>query len=636
MKTKNIIGLLAAFAVFCSLSTSCHYLDLDEETTSLTEEQVFATYSRAKSFLDNAIARTPFAFPFRIDIIFIYGGALQTQTDAADTGSPSSPAISEFKRCNLSETTIERYSHIDGSATSGGNLQMSYNMWRMIRQANKAIENFDRMIDGTETERNEYLGDAYFMRALGHFNLCRYFGGVPYLDHVLQADESWDLPRESAHATYVKAAEDFLKAYEYLNAAGYSRRNTPSNLNTGSSTLELPNGCTALALRARALMYAASPLNNENGSADWQAAADASAYALSVALENGFTLQPLENYTDLYYRTTTTNETIWPYIASRANTDQEISTIIPSILARGTGVPSMTGYGIHPTQNFVDRFETLDGYPLQTEAQRAEAIAAGSYNDQAPYRNRDPRFDMVVIHDGSPAHSQARITSSGGCYNIYYDSSSKSWPRTTINGLNVTLGVDWDSQPMASEGYTNTGYYSKRYYDGSFSGSHTIVDPMVRLAELYLNYAECVNEAYGPSGRVSTYSNVGLTAVEAVNVIRSRVGMPNVRDTYTGSTEAFRERVRNERCVELAYESNHYWFDIRRWKIAPELMTRTLEGMMVETCTPDEEHPLGKKYTRRALSSFRQGVWKDCMYVLPFSHNEEITMTEFKNNAPWH
>ena len=119
-------------------------------------------------------------------------------------------------------------------------------------------------------------------------------------------------------------------------------------------------------------------------------------------------------------------------------------------------------------------------------------------------------------------------------------------------------------------------------------------------------------------------------------MIRSRVGMPNVRNTYTGSTEAFRERVRNERCVELAYESNHYWFDIRRWKIAPELMTRTLEGMMVETCTPDEEHPLGKKYTRRALSSFRQGVWKDCMYVLPFSHNEEITMTEFKNNAPWH
>ncbi len=296
----------------------------------------------------------------------------------------------------------------------------------------------------------------------------------------------------------------------------------------------------------------------------------------------------------------------------------------------------MNGYGTHPTQNYVDRFETLDGYPLQTAAQRAEAVAAGSYNEQAPYQNRDPRFDMVVIHDGSPAHSQARITSAGGCYNIYYDPETKTWPRTALNGLNVTLGVDWDTQPMASEGYTNTGYYSKRYYDGSFSGSHAIVDPMVRLAELYLNYAECVNEAYGPTGRVTSYANVNLSAVDAVNVIRHRVGMPDVRSAYTGNADTFRERIQNERCVEFAYESNHYWFDIRRWKTAPELMSRPLEGMMVESCLPDDEHPLGKKYTRRELAPSRQGVWKDCMYVLPFSHNEEITMTEFKNNAPWH
>ena len=583
MKKNRILQTIFVFALLSGTVSGCHYLDLDEETTSLTEDQVFATYSRSSAFLGRALAQLEYAYPFELERIFIYGGSWAAQTDAADTGAPTSPSTSEFKKCNLSESMLDRYSYIDGTATTGGNLQISYNMWRIIRMANKAIENYDKMIDGTDVERNEYLGEAYFVRALSHFNLCRFFGGVPYLDHVLQADES-----------------------------------CPANLNTGAKQLELPSGCTALALRARALMYAASPLNNEGGASDWEAAAEACAFALSAALENGFTLQPIESYTDMFHTVVITNETIWPHIQSLANTNINISTIIPSILTRGTGLSSMTGYGTHPTQNFVDRFETLDGYPLQTTAQRAAAVAAGSYNEQAPYRNRDPRLDLNIIHDGLPAFAQAKISSGGGCFNIYYDSEAKSWPRTTLNGVNVSLGIEWDTQALATEGYTNTGYYARKYYDGSFSGAHAIVDPMVRLAELYLNYAECVNEAFGPSG------------------IRRRAGIADVRNEYTGSAAAFRERIQNERCVELAFESNHYWFDIRRWKTAPQLMTATLQGMYISTCPPDAEHPLGKVYTRRDLSSARQGTWKDCMYVLPFSHSEEITMTNFVNNASWH
>ena len=634
MKKKRIIDIALVLGIICTLLSGCHYLDLDEETASLTEEQVFATYSRSKAFLDGAIDKMKYTYPLQLDNIFIYGGSWAAQTDAADTGSPNSPSTAEFKRCNLSESVLERYSYIKGTATTGGNLQMSRYLWIMIRQANKSIENFPLMTDGTEVERNEYLGIAYFLRGLAHFSMCRFFGGLPYIDHVLQADESWDLPRDSAHATYTRAAEDFYTAYEYLKAAGYMRRNTPTNLNTGTSTLELPNGCTALALRARALMYAASPLNNQNGTEDWKVAADACALALSAAIENQFTLQPFESYTDLFHTVNTTNETIWPNISNTSYTD--MSTFVPYILSKGAASSSMVGFGTHPTQNFVDRFETLDGYPLQTEAQRSKAVSAGSYNDQMPYDNRDPRFELNVIHDGSPAYGKALITSSGACFNIYYDTETKTWPRTTINGLNVSLGVEWDTKSLSTEGFTNTGYYARKYFNGSNTGKTYVVDPMVRLAELYLNYAECVNEAYGPSGKVSGYANVELTAVEAINVVRSRAKMPNVRAEYTGSADIFRERIQNERCVELAYESNHYWIDIRRWKIAPELMTSTLQGMYVETCAHDATHPLGKVYTRRNLADSRQGTWKDCMYVLPFSHNEEITMVNFVNNAPWH
>lgn len=633
MKMKNIIYFASVLMISCGMLGGCHYLDLDEETTSLTEDQVFATYARSYSYLGGAIDRMTYTYPLRLDGIFIYGGSWAAQTDAADTGSPNSPSTAEFKRCNLSESMLERYSYIKGTATGGGNLQMSRQLWKMIRQANKAIENFHMMTDGTEEERNEYLGIAYFLRGLAHFSMCRFFGGLPYIDHVLQADESWDLPRDSANATYVRAAEDLYIAYEYLSKAGYMRRNTSANLNTGTSQLKLPSGCTALALRARALMYAASPLNNVNGVKDWEAAADACALALSEALKNNYSLQALANYTDLFHTVAVTNETIWPDIRNISNT--ELSTMIPYILSKGVSSSGSVGYGTHPTQNFVDRFETLDGYPLNTAQDRAKAVAAGSYNEQLPFMNRDPRFNLNIIHDGSEAYGQANITSDGACFNIYYDTETKSWPRTVINGLRVSLGIDWDSNALATEGFTNTGYYARKYFNGANTGKSYVVDPMVRLAELYLNYAECVNEAYGPDGRVSGYEKVNLSAVEAVNVIRRRAEMPDVRSEFTGTKDLFRERIQNERCVELAYESNHYWIDIRRWKTAPELMKTTLQGMYVESCPRDAQHPLGKSYTRRDLADNRQATWKDCMYVLPFSHNEEITMVNFVNNAPW-
>ena len=635
MKKKNIIYLANVFALACCIVSGCHYLDLDEETTSLTEEQVFSTYTRARAFLDGALSDMTYTYPFRINDIFIYGGSLIAHTDAADTGNPNSPSTSEFKRCNLSESMLERYSYIDGDATTGGNFQMSKTLWKTIRKANKAIENFELIADGTDVQRNEYLGEAYFIRAMAHFSMCRFFGGLPYIDHALLADESWDLPRGTAHDTYVRAADDMYTAYEYLKAANYMRRNNPTNLNPGSSILRRPSGCIALAIRARALMYAASPLNNQNGAEDWQAAADACALALSAALENGYTLVPVETYTDLFHTVQTTNETLWPDIRSLANNGKEITSFIPYILSKGGSSASMIGTGTHPTQNFVDRFETIDGRPLQTPEQRADAVAAGSYNEQMPYANRDPRLDLNIIHDGSKAFDRALITSAGECFNIYYDPQTNTWPRTTMNGLNISLGVAWDSHSTVTEGYTNTGYYARKYFDGSHGGSHPIVDPMVRLAELYLNYAECVNEAYGPSGKVSGYDNVNITALEAVNVVRARVKMPEVRSEYTGSADKLRERIQNERCVELAYESNHYWFDIRRWKTAPELMKARLQGMYVESCTPDENHPSGKVYQRRDLAENRQGTWKDCMYVLPFSRSEEITMVNFVNNAPW-
>lgn len=617
-------------AVSFSMISSCNYLDVDPEL-GITEEDVFSNYTTAMSFLDLVYdanngknkTTTYLASPFYMDLLQQFYFSWVATTDAADCGRLGY-AQRNFKAGILTEDILKSFTF----STATADKPIALAMFKMIRIANKSIENFPMLKNGTEKEKNDLLGQAYFIRALAHMNLCRYFGGMPYIDKVLGADDEWDLPRESSYSTYKKAADDFYKAYEYFSQAGYMRRNTKTNLVPSVNELRKPNGCIAIAFYARCLMYAASPLSNEEEDKAWIAAADASALALQEALNWGYEMETLEDYTNNFYGSVITNEVLWSYVLSSANNHQNFGGMFSYCQSKLAGFKGSSG--THPTQNFVDKFETKDGYPLNTQEDRAVAIAAGSYNEQNPYANRDPRLDLTIIHDGSPAHANATIT--GGVFNIYYDPDKKLWPETVLNGTAMYYGIDWGSGDNNTQGGTNTGYYCKRYWNGSFSGTHYHLDPLCRLAELYLNYAECVNEAYGPNAKAGTCE---LTAVEALNLVRERVNMPAIRSEFTTNKEIFRERVRNERNVELAFESNHYYFDIRRWKIAPQTMTQTLYGMYVEKCQPTTTYPLGRKFERRPIPDNRQSTWKDYMYYLPFPDEQANTMKNFVNNTKW-
>jgi hypothetical protein len=275
-----------------------------------------------------------------------------------------------------------------------------------------------------------------------------------------------------------------------------------------------------------------------------------------------------------------------------------------------------------PTQQCVDMFETADGYPLYTQQERDIAIAAGQFEEQNPYVNRDPRFYKLIVFDGCVSDANYTV-------NMYYDNNLGKWAESDI-GKTVVFCKDWNSD--TNNGFTNTGYYCNKVWNGAFIGDKfAVTDPLIRLAEVYLNYAEAANEAYGPQGKVDGQ----MTALEAVNTIRSRAGMPPVLSKFTGSKESLRERIRNERTVELMFEGNHYYLDTRRWMVAPQRMSQTLYGMHVESVPMYAEYPNGRKYTRKELPANRQSTWKDAMYYFFLPSEEANKLGNFVNNESW-
>jgi hypothetical protein len=143
------------------------------------------------------------------------------------------------------------------------------------------------------------------------------------------------------------------------------------------------------------------------------------------------------------------------------------------------------------------------------------------------------------------------------------------------------------------------------------------------VADIYLIYAEAVNEAFGPTTAPNFNGETGLTAVQAANVVRTRAGMPGVHPKFTSNKEAFRERVRNERAVELCFEG-HRWHDIRRWHVAHEPYYKEMYALQF-----DKDHT----YFKKVLMQTR--VFDEKHYWLPLPLNEVQLYEEFYQNPGW-
>lgn len=451
-----------------------------------------------------------------------------------------------------------------GPYTNPDNVFSHY--FKGIRQVNLFLEKTENykelLVQDTITNKISYItncddifrlrAENRFLRAYFYMELIKRYGGVPIITTVLPIsneqlpqrntfDECVDFIAKECDDAYEQMADSWVNYGVPLNG-GIGDGVGGATGSTDMTRLGRAEKVAAKALKLRALMYAASPLNNpENDVAKWERAA---------AAGNEFLTNPL--FTDWYrlndsYWELFTTQTDLKYLTSQKGSRTGIIFTVPFQLNGNSmerynypiGAPSGGQAVTAPTQNFVDAFQMADGSPF--------VWGADPVRTANPYSGRDIRLRQIVAYNNS-------------VYGKNIDNTDRLVE--TFEGGDDAVGV--------KAGATTTGYYLKKFSVINFNlAVSTNVKPkawvLIRMAEVFLNYAEAMNEAYGPyakpdiNGVPAVYS-----AREAVNRVRVRVNMPNI--ILGLSQETMRERIRNERRVELAFEEQRP-FDIRRWRL---------------------------------------------------------------------
>jgi hypothetical protein len=411
-----------------------------------------------------------------------------------------------------------------------------------------------------------------FLRAYFYFELLRTYGDVPLVTTTLTNAQANTITRTPADEI-VKFIVDELDAVAPYLPVSYV---TEVNSEIGRATR-----VAAFALKARTLLYAASPLfNPSNDVTKWQKAAEACKYILDNASTWGL---KLSSYGSLWGHDAFFNPEIIFGLGRGESNSFEMANY-PVGVENGSS-------GNCPTQSFVDQYEYQDNG--QTFGQRYPGSIDLKSVD--PYEGLDPRFALTVVKNGDEWPTNG---------------SQKKVIETFQGGFNAA----------PKYGATPTGYYLRKYVDGSCvttadnqtTRRHTWI--LFRLGEFYLDYAEAVFNATG-SANDATY---GLTANDAINKLRNRsdVKMPK----FTEEGDAWVARYERERAVELAFENHRFW-DVRRWKKGAQYF-RSVE---VASISPSLQ------LTRTSVN--RQ--WDDKYYFYPIPQSELKKNPNLTQNAGW-
>ena len=474
-------------------------------------------------------------------------------------------------------------------ATGGwSSLSNAQDMWT---QCNRGIMNLNRfftIVDQIDWKpsnerlakafKSLYTGEAYALRGiLKYFELRNHAGvsadgellGIPIYNEYVTDLATFSEPRKTFTESVQSIMDDFTEALKYIPMDYGDVTSVPSAYNYlsldeynnifGDQRRQNVSGRIVKAFQARVALLAASPAFNQSNTASlWETAAK---YAGDLLKDIGGIagLDPTGNVFWLPAQITAAKlrtgdnkdlpEIIWRrYMRSFRDWEQD------------NYPPTVYGYGrINPTQNFVDAFPMKNGYPIDD--------AASGYDPQNPYANRDPRLAQIVVLNGSKVRG------------------------SVINSLTGSSN-DLANKMQYS---TRTGYYLRKHLNENVNvqtgkqNTQDHIEPIIRYTEIFLDYAEAANEAWGPDGKGS----YGFSARDVVAAIRKRAGINE--DAYLAtisSKEDMRKLIRNERRIELSFEGFRFW-DLRRWNVAldePAMGVELNDGVYTEVEVEDRAY----------------------------------------------
>jgi len=462
-------------------------------------------------------------------------------------------------------------------------------------------------VDISERTVARYYGEAFFLKAWAEWELLKTYGGegedgtmlgFPIVNEILENEEYASIKRNTYQecVDQIMADLDTVIKYAPLNYSAIpvvDNTSTPdvNESNKGFNTLETgrASGLAAYALKAKLALFAASPaFNPTNDVAKWELAAQ---YAHDFIEKNGG-LKSLSSFS-------VTNENNSNHIWRMRNSRNENS------LENRLYPPSLYGQGeVNPSQNLVDAFPDSKGYPITD--------ASSTYDANTPYASRDSRFYKFIFYNG--------------------DQGFASQTATDFDPLEIYLGgADNFGGFIANEG-TRTGYYLKKYlndveFDPSVDGAVTTLPRVyvqLDVAEMYLTYAEAVNEAYGIADAAP--AGLNYSAKEVLTKIRQRAGLfsdPYLNDVSTDSN-SFRTFLKNERRIELCFTGERF-HDLRRWKDI--LNIEDVKGVKIRK---DENDVLSFE----DIVVEKRGYSNKNLY-LPIPYTQVILNPNLKQNIGW-
>ena len=643
----NIVKLFCALGLIYGFASCTDYLDKTPDS-NVSSDQAFKNFTNFQGYVEEMYNCIPSKESNYWCTTFNWGEDEIMNTGLGDSHVTAHFDLGDYRHWygdqqsflhtdDLNPTKTDKYSHSLEHA------------WYCIRKCNLGLANLDKMTDCTQEEKNIIKGQLLFFRAWWHEEMIAFFGGMPYVDTVLDGSQALTLPRLSYQECAKKCAEDFRAAADLL--PNDWDKTAVGKKTLGKNELRITKVC-ALGYMGKVLLWAASPLNNLRAEVGASKNGDTYKYNVELAAQaadalgealaqvnSGKTPYALaeykysdiynhvakdgskSNFSEIFYTTGKnwkqpgSTEAILrgPYIGENSSNWNFTKLWGPKL----NGIVEHDALIHQPTANYVNYYGMANGLPLDDPE--------SGFDPKHPFKNRDPRFYHDIVFDGFK-YINMTIAKEEDDYQFKY----------------IQMYTGSNLRSSASQG-CRTGYYCQKLvphqankYDGMYNwgGALQCDLPYMRLADLYLMYAEAGAAVQGANYKSS---KLDLTAVDAINVLRNRVDAGHVADKFVADQKKFMDEVRRERAVELAFEGFR-WNDLQRWLLLTEYpynIKTSQEFKRVGNYDFTKNDPRDAEVTGWSQKRIVTRDFSEKHYLLPLKESDVYLYPEFGQNPGW-